>query len=322
MKPKTLIPLVVGLAVGFFAIKMGIDMVKKAKGSQEESYKVVISAKSMEAAQRITENMLTTRQSSKSLIPRDGFMDVESLVGRVTKMPVAPGVPITKAMLAPPGAEPGLAATIPSGYRAASVKVNEESAVAGFIMPGSRVDVYSAERDQEGKCRLILSDVEVGAVGQSMSQIGPDGKVAKVAKSVTLFLLPEQVQTLNAAMAQSRGNIRLAMRGTEADPPESKLAGLFKSLLSAPKNATPAPTPEPAVEPVKVARAAPAKHYHVVDVRRGDEHQKLVFEENGTVRTFDGDKPLPPQFGGPVGTPAQGDQHPIVDEPEMEMPAE
>ncbi|HPF38369.1 MAG TPA: Flp pilus assembly protein CpaB [Phycisphaerae bacterium] len=321
MKPKTLIPLVVGLGVGFFAIKMGIDMVKKAKGSQEETYKVVISTKSIEAAQRVTETMLTTRDCSKSLAPKDGFMDVESLVGRVTKMPVAPGVPITKAMLAPPGSEPGLAATIPAGFRAASVKVNEESAVAGFVMPGSRVDVYSAERDEAGKCRLILSDVEVGAVGQSMSQMGPDGKVAKVSKSVTLFLLPEQVQTLNAAMAQSRGNIRLAMRGHEDDPAESKLASLFRNFLSAPTVAE-TPKPEPTVAPVQVARAAPAKKYHVVDVRRGDEHQKLVFEENGTVRTFDGDKPLPPQFGGPAWTPTQGDRQPNVDEPELELPEE
>ncbi|MCB9853384.1 MAG: Flp pilus assembly protein CpaB [Phycisphaerales bacterium] len=321
MKPKTLIPLVVGLGVGFFAIKMGIDMVKKAKGSQEETFKVVVSAKSIEAAQRITEVMLTTRESSKSLMPRDGFMDVSSLVGRVTKMPVAPGVPITKAMLAPPGSEPGLAATIPAGYRAASVKVTEESAVAGFIMPSSRVDVYSAERDQDGKCRLILSDVEVGAVGQSMSQMGPDGKTAKVSKSVTLFLLPEQVQTLNAAMAQSRGNIRLAMRGHEDDPGESKLAGLFKKLMSAP-TVSDEPTPAPTVAPVQVARAAPKQTYHVVDVRRGDEHQKLVFEENGTVRTFDGDKPLPPQFGGPAWTPTQGGPEPTVNEPELELPEE
>lgn len=319
MKPKTLIPLVVGLAVGFFAIKMGIDMVKKAKGSQEESYRVVVSAKSLEAAQRITETMLTTRESSKSLIPPDGFMDVDSLIGRVTKMPVAPGVPITKAMLAPPGSEPGLAATIPSGYRAASVKVTEESAVAGFVMPGSRVDVYTAERDKDGKSRLILADVEVGAVGQSMSQVGPDGKVAKVSKSITLFLLPEQVQTLNAAMAQSRGNLRLAMRGHSDDPPESKFAGMFKKLLAGPAVSDETIT-TPTVAPVKVARAMPQKQYHVVDVRRGDEHQKLVFDENGTVREFDGDKPLPPQFGGPAWTPTQGDPEENDYEPEMELP--
>lgn len=322
MKPKTLIPLVVGLAVGFFAIKMGIDMVKKAKGNQEETFQVVVSAKSIEAAQRITEVMLTTRESSKSLIPRDGFMDVDSLVGRVTKMPVAPGVPITKAMLAPPGSEPGLAATIPSGYRAASVKVTEESAVAGFVMPGSRVDVYSAERDKEGKSRLILSDVEVGAVGQSMSQMGPDGKVAKVSKSITLFLLPEQVQTLNAAMAQSRGNIRLAMRGHEKDPAESKLAGFFKNLMSSPAVAEESEPVQTTVEPVKLARAAPTRNYHVVDVRRGDEHQKLVFDENGTVRTFDGDKPLPPQFGGPAWTSEKGLPESDEYEPEMELPEE
>ncbi len=322
MKPKTLIPLVIGLGVGFFAIKMGIDMVKKAKGSPEETFTVVVSAKSIEAAHKITDKMIATRPAPKSLIPRDGFTEPESLIGRVTKMPIAPGVPITKAMLAPPGSEPGLAATIPAGFRAVSVKVNEESAVAGFVMPGSRVDVLAMDRSGDGKSRLALANVEVGAVGQSMSQIGPDGKAAKVSKSVTLFLRPEQVQTLNSALAQSRGNIRLALRGHSDDPADSKVADFFKNLLAGPSIAdeTPEPVEAPVAAPVKVAHVE--QNFHVVELRRGGELERLVFDERGGVRTFAGDQPLPPEYGGPVVAAPRVEREP-ADEPEvMEMPIE
>lgn len=322
MKPKTLVPLVIGLGVGFFAIKMGIDMVKKAKGSQEDTLTVVVSAKPIEAAQRITDKMISTRPAPKSLIPSDGFIDVDALVGRVTKMPVAAGVPITKAMLAPPGSEPGLAATIPPGFRAVSVKVNEESSVAGFIMTGSRVDVMTMDRSGDGTSRTALANVEVGAVGQSMSQLGPDGKVAKVSKTVTLFLRPEQVQTLNSALAKSRGNVRLAMRGHQDDPGESKMADFFKSLMSGPAVAEAAPDPKPILEPTPVKVAKAPVQYHVVELRRGDEYEKLVFDERGGVRAFAGDQPLPPQYGGPQTALPEVDPEPMQEPEELEMPVE
>jgi len=308
MKPKTIIPLVIGLGVGFFAIKMGVDMVKKAKGSQEQTYAVIFSGKSIEAAQRITEQMVRPKNVPKSFIPSDGFLDAEAVVGRVTKVPVPAGVPITKAMLAPKGAEPGLAATIPPGFRAVSVKVTEDSAVAGFVLPGSRVDVSTVEKDGSGKSQLILQNVEVGAVGQSMSQVGPDGKSAKITKSVTLFLRPEQVSSLNGALAKSRGNIRLAMRGHSTDPSESKMSNWLSNLFK--KNEIEAEeeaeTPEPTIvepEPVKVAVQKPT--FHVVEVRRGDDVKRLVFDSHGGVREFPGDQPLPPEFGGPAWAGAE-----------------
>ena len=302
MKPKTLIPLVIGLGVGFFAIKMGVDMVQKAKGSQEQVYTVVFSGKSIEAAHRIDEKMLRVKEVPKSFIPSDGFLETETLVGRVTKVTVPAGVPITKAMLAPKGAEPGLAATIPPGFRAVSVKVTEDSAVAGFVTPGSRVDVSTVEKDGSGKSHLILQNVEIGAVGQSMSSVGPDGKSANITKSVTLFLRPEQVSSLNSALAKSRGNIRLAMRGHSDDPGESKMSEWLSGLFKKDESAV-ATEPTPVVvaakpEPVQVAAVKPT--FHVVEVRRGDEVKRLVFDNLGGVREFPGDQPLPPQFGGPA----------------------
>lgn len=282
MKLKTIVPLIIGLGVGFFAIKMGIDMVRRAKGSQEERRGVFVSAKPIEVASAITESMVSKKEVPASLVPADAFVDKKALIGRVTKMPIAPGIPVTKAMLAPPGASPGLEAKIPPGYRAVSVSVNEESAVAGFITPGSRVDVSVVYGRTAAQSKLILSNVEVGAVGQSLSQTGPDGKTVRVSKSVTLFLTPEQVQTLNAAGGAGKGKIRLAMRGHSNDPGEGGLLNFFKKAV---ESKTPEPKPEPKV--VKTVRET-APPSHTVEIHRGTDVERLVFDNNGNVRRFAG----------------------------------
>jgi len=294
MKAKTIVPLIIGLAVGFFAIKMGVDMVKKAKGSQAETRKVFVSSKSIEVAAKVTESMLATKEVPETLVPADAFTDAKALVGRVTKMPIAAGVPITNSMLAPPGAQPGLGARIPAGYRAVSVSVNEQSSVAGFITPGSRVDVsavyrrtQSASTPTQPASRLILSNVEVGAVGQSLDRTGPDGKAVQITKSVTLFLTPSQVQILNAAVGSRKGRIRLALRGYGNEPGPSFLSQLLKNAMQ-----HRAPKPRPTKH-----KAAPKPHepvFHVVEVRRGDQAEKLVFDENGGLRQGDFQALIPP----------------------------
>jgi pilus assembly protein CpaB len=261
MKPRSLIPLIIGLVVGFFAIKMGVDMIKRAKGAEGDQRNVLVTMKQIESAARIDDSMIKPRSVAAGLLPPDVFTDPKTLVGRVTLMTIPPGVPITKAMLAPPGAEPGLRAKIPQGHRAVSVSVNEESAVAGFLTPGAHVDV-SAVNQKLGTSKLILTDVEVGAVGQSLNQVGPDGKSVKVTKSVTIFLRPDQVEVLNAN-AGTKGTIRLALRGHgDRAREESIWSSMFKSGSSA-----------------KAASGWGTKN-HVVEVVRGSNVERLVFVES------------------------------------------
>jgi pilus assembly protein CpaB len=273
MKAKTLVPLIIGLAVGFVAIKMGVDMVQKAKGAQGPDRPVLVAAKPIEIATRITPNMLTTKSVPGASAPAGSFVDQKLLVGRVTGMRIAAGVPITASMLAPPGSEPGLRAIIPPGYRAVSVSVTEESAVAGFVVPGSRVDVFAVSPIGEGK--VILTDVEVGAVGQSLSEVGADGKTTHMSKSVTLFLRPEQVQILHANSV-GKHKLRLAMRGNSNDPGDNFWSRLFQKSA------------QPKAEPTTVHETAVPRE-HVVMLRRGNELERYVFEESGDVLTFKGD---------------------------------
>ncbi len=284
MKPKTIVPLIIGLGVGFFAIKMGVDMIRKAKGSQEGRVGVLVTATPVEVATAIHQSMLTVREVAVSLVPSDSFTNKEDLVGRVTKIPIPAGVPISRQMLAPMGAEPGLTARIPPGSRAVTVSVNEESAVAGFIRPGSRVDVSVVYGRTDTRSRLILSNVEVGAVGQSMSQTSPDGKTVRMAKSVTLFLSPEQVQTLNTASGGGKGRIRLALRGHEDDPPvaANPLSDWLKGMMAArPARTEPVGLP-PDLEPEEDHK----ERLHTVVLRRGESESRLLFGEDGTLRAF------------------------------------
>ena len=270
MKAKTIVPLVLGLGVGFFAVKMGIDLVKKAQGSQGSEQTVFISAKTIEVATKITDSMLSTTKVPETLVPPNAFSDEKALVGRVSGMTIAAGVPITASMLAPLGAEPGLAAIIPKGHRAVAVSVNEESAVGGFILPGAHVDVSTVD-EKTRTSKLILTDVEVGAVGQSLSEVGSDGKTTRITKSVTLFLEPHEVQTLHAH--SGKGRIRLAMRGASGDS-ESSWSKILANAMSSPRTA-----PVPKATP-KLRQAAP----RIVQVVRGSEVQTLVFDPSGRLQ--------------------------------------
>lgn len=232
MRKTAIIPLVIGLAVGLVAIKMGIDVVKRAQGAsgRGDAVEVVVASKTIPVASEITEHMVTTARTARSLVPRSSFSKPQQVIGRVTKMAVAKGLPVLASMLAPVGTSPGMPSRIPDGYRAVSVKVDEESQVGGFLKPGCRVDVAAvltvrAARRTQTISRVILQDVEVAAVGQSLSG---DQSGANLSRSVTLLVKPQDVPKLH--LAASKGKIRLAMRN-QLDQSQGGFASMSERAL-------------------------------------------------------------------------------------------
>lgn len=285
MKPRTIIPLVAGLGIGFVAIRMGRDMLQKAEGAQGPSTQVVVAAGTIEPASALTPQLVGTKKVPASLIPQGAFTDPKALVGRVSKSLVPQGVMLTEQMLAPPGTQPGLSSRIPDGFRAVSVKVDEASSVAGFLTPGSTVDVSAVMTErintrERTYSRIILQNVTVGAVGQSLSSLGQDGKSSQLSRSVTLLLKPDDVPKLQ--MASTKGNIHLAMRnGREEDGGLKAAKSLFSALMERPKRVK-AP-PKPKANPLP--KVAPPQ---VVDVYRGTQLERLVFMPSGEVKRIEG----------------------------------
>jgi len=281
MKAKTIVPLAIGLGIGVMAIRMGKDMMNRAAGSQGATQTVVVSVAEIEAASKIAAPMLTTTKMPAALVPHNAFVDPKAVTDRVSASMIPAGVLITEAMLAPPGTQPGLSSRIPDGFRAVGVRVDEASSVGGFITPGSYVDVSAVwtervENQDRTNSRIILQNVRVGAVGQSLNSTGPDGKSAQLSRSVTLLVKPEDVPKLQ--MAALKGSIQIALRNGRHDNTTdwSGAADKARDLLAAMK-----PRPQKKPKPPAIP-AAPPK-VSVVEVYRGTQTaERLLFAADGS----------------------------------------
>jgi len=194
------------------------------------------------------------------------FAKAEECVGRALVTSVVENEPILEGKLAPKEAGFGLPATIPEGMRAVSVAVNDVVAVAGFVLPGTMVDVLvtgSVEGRSGGNqsiTRTILENVRVLAAGQKVEQ-DKEGKPQTV-PVITLLVTPDEANKLT--MASTEGRIQLALRNTidtkKVNPPTVQRASVFSS-------------PQPA----RRAGPQPKSLTFVVEVIRGTKKESITF---------------------------------------------
>ncbi|MGH9775077.1 MAG: Flp pilus assembly protein CpaB [Candidatus Acidiferrales bacterium] len=159
------------------------------------------------------------------------FAKPEDCIGRVLISAVQKDEPILASNLAAKNSGAGLAAIIPEGLRAVSVAVNDVVGVAGFVQPGSFVDVL-ATGAVEGHTTstvtgTILQNIRVLATGQ---KVEPDAQgTPQSVAVVTLLVNPEQANILTLASMQ--GKIQLALRNSEdtreANPQPTELSSIF-----------------------------------------------------------------------------------------------
>lgn len=217
MRGRAIIPMVLGLGVGFVALKVFVNVLQKAKGSPTAQVSVVFAAANIEPTLEIQESMIEVRQVSKEAFPETGFRDKSEVLGRVTTWPIPKGTPIGAMQLAPKGTPPGMAVRIEEGYRAVAVKIDESAGVAGWIKPGSRVDVVALlthpdrTRGNQSISKVILQNIQVLAVGQEIGKAGDTA--ASVTNTVTLLVAPNDVPKLH--LAETKGKLRLAMRSQQ-----------------------------------------------------------------------------------------------------------
>jgi pilus assembly protein CpaB len=164
------------------------------------------------------------------------FTRIEDCENRALITPVVENELILENKLAPKEAGAGLSSTIPEGMRALSVSVNEVIGVAGFVIPGTMVDVLvtggiagAGRGGQENITRMILENVRVLAAGQKI-EVDREGKPQTV-PVITLLVSPEDAGKL--AMASTEGKIQLALRNTidskKVNPPPVLEAALFSA---------------------------------------------------------------------------------------------
>lgn len=170
-----------------------------------------------------------------SSMPIQGaFAKPEELAGRTVLYPLPPGVPILDRDLAAPGTGVGLTGRIPEGMRAISLRSDEIVGVAGFLLPGTHVDVlvtYKSDKSGETVTATVIEDVEVLAAGHQF-QPDPEGKPSTV-NVVTLLLSPEDTERV--VLASSQGSIHFVLRnGSDRAKVQSSPIGLSQLAGVAP----------------------------------------------------------------------------------------
>jgi pilus assembly protein CpaB len=203
----------------------------------------------------------------------EGFTSVNEVVERGLIGSVVENEPLVESKLAPKAAGAGLPPSIPSGMRAMSVRVNEVIGVAGFVVPGTRVDLMVVVGGQrgEGVAHMVTSNVQVIAAGTRLDQDKPkDGKPIP-STVVTLLVSPEDAERI--ALAQSEGQIMLALRNPMDNAPTTTAGVRMASLLGGPSepvktDAKPAVKRQP-VQPVVAPPPPPPppKAYVVETIR-------------------------------------------------------
>jgi pilus assembly protein CpaB len=211
---------------------------------------------------------------ASSPVPK-GFRKIEDVVNRGTLAELAVNEPLTESKIAVPGAGAGLPPSITEGMRALSIRVNEVVGVAGFVVPGTHVDVLvTIGGEGEQQTRVVVSDVEVLTAGTRYDQQkSRDGQPIPTSV-VTLLLLPTDAERvilaanqgglmltlrnpLDHKQTESKGVRRAALFGDAPPPPVVKTVqpGSRKVATPAPP-AVPAPPPVPKVYTVETYKAA------------------------------------------------------------------
>jgi pilus assembly protein CpaB len=234
------------------------------------SLQVVVAASDLPVGVTLSSKDLTLLDWFSDTVPAGAFTKPESIVGRPLLYPLSAKQPVLERDLGVQGAGIGLAGKIPEGMRATAVRSNEISGVAGFLYPGSHVDVLVTLTPTGGNLpttRTVLQNVQVLTAGQTIEP-DPQGRPHSV-NVVTLLVTPENSQRLQ--LASSQGNIQFVLRSgadhEQAEIMPTRLDQLFPS------------DKPPVTKAVKrTARQAPPPMY-MLEVIQGTKRSEEKFQE-------------------------------------------
>jgi pilus assembly protein CpaB len=253
--------------------------------------KVLVASRNLAVGALVKEVDLR-EQDWPGTVPQNAILKKEDILGRGVVAPIFEGEPIIDSRLAAKGAGAGLAAMIPPGMRAVAVRVNEVVGVAGFVVPGMRVDLLiagsppNAPRNLGTLSRTLLQNIEVLSAGQNI-QKDAEGKPISV-PVVNLLVTPEQAEILSLASSETR--IQLVLRNPldtqQAKTPGTAVANLFTGQKLALPGVAGAARPvrrEPAAPKPEVVEKKPPPPI-IVEILHGAKKSQASFPRSAEER--------------------------------------
>jgi pilus assembly protein CpaB len=294
----------VGVLLFAFLVALGASLVlyrvlsnrPQAAKAAPATMHIAVATRDLEVGRVLREDDIKLEDWSGA-VPAGASSRVQDLVGRGVTTGIIAKEPILETRLAAKGAGGGLAAMIPPGMRAVAIRVNEVVGVAGFVVPGMRVDVLISGNRPGGDGNLgtltktMLQNLEVLSAGQDFKK-DAEGKPVLV-QVVNLLVTPEQAEMLSLASSQT--NVQLVLRNPldreVAKTPGTALSYLFTGgkLKMAPEGGE-APPPRraaaPAPRPVVVREFAPPpppkkETPFVMEILSGTRKDEKKFENSG-----------------------------------------
>lgn len=242
---------------------------------------VVVAAAPIARGVIIQPQLLKVATYPSNAVPAGSFRTVAQLTGpknvqRLALRDLQPDEPVLASRVTPPGGKLNLADILDPGMQAVTLRSSDVSGVAGFVLPGDRVDVLLTRGEKGGAAgggpsvpavtQAVAQNIRVLAIDQT-----DDDELNKptVVKAITIQVTPGQAQSIT--LAQSIGSLSLALRHVTDTQPLAKLATTAASFgFTAPRNPPPAAAPRSRPPPgftdmgtVQVTRATETTAYAV-----------------------------------------------------------
>jgi pilus assembly protein CpaB len=267
------------LAVGLLVSYAVYNQLRNFAGSSSNSagVPVVVAANDIDVGAKLAAKDVRVVSLPPTAVPPGAFSNSTKVLNRGAILPIGKGEFILSSKLAALNAGAGLPSLIPPGMRAVSVRVNDVVSVAGFVQPGTRVDVMATGTQGSGgqpQTITVLQNVAVIAVGGSLLERLTSGE--SNAPVITLLVSPDDAQRL--ALASQEGRIQLALR----NPLDTKKEGIGATHVSSlyPGEKVQTADAKPKVHKITAKVSAPLNAPYQVEMIRGSKRDETKFQED------------------------------------------
>jgi pilus assembly protein CpaB len=277
------------LLIGAMALALGVvvsmlvykNLQIKSGALNEPGIEVIVAADDLQVGARVEEHDIKVIRIPASDLPPGAPRRKADVLGHGVIIPISKGEFILSNKLAGENAGAGLPALIPPGMRAVSVRVNEVVSVAGFVTPGTRVDVLltgTPTSSGDEQTTTVLQNVEVIASDKRLERTA-SGEAQNTAV-ITLLVTPDDAQRLT--LASTEGKIQLALRNpldTRQEEVASANARALYHGAAPPPPANPVPARHAVLKTVPPPQI-PASTGVSVEVYQGDKKQEVKCTED------------------------------------------
>jgi pilus assembly protein CpaB len=272
------------LLIGSMALALGAfvslfvyrNLQSRAAVDNRPGVDVVVATGDLPVGSKIEDKDIKAVRFPSGDLPPHFYTQKSQVIGRGVVLPIAQGEFVLPMKLAGANAGYGMPSLIPPGMRAVSVRVNEVVSVAGFVQPGTRVDVLltgNPSGSGEQQTTTVLENVAVLATGQRLER-NAAGETSS-APVITLLVSPDDAQKLT--LAGNQGHIQLTLRNPvdtkQEELPSVKTDSLYRNV-SAPVASV---APRPKTKKVTVATMPPAPAVYEIEVIRGEKKDVTKF---------------------------------------------